>query len=370
MAPALLLAAGNQNFGFDPPGWLDPFFYVGYFWHYPEHLPMFDKYYKISRLPWVLPGFVAHHLAGAIAGTYVLMYSTMAAGAVAMYLLVRDATGHAAVAVVVAVAWGCCTWGHGIGGWNYHMLAAAAYYLAASWLVLRAALGRSPRLASALAGVCLACAIHTHLFMVVLTPLLLLFHVAIVPATTGERLFPRIARDWLLVASGGLGVTVVLGAINAATGGEWLFFMPQVRYTLWLAQPGSNTEWVGDPRRWLPSAWYLVLPLLFLVAGVPVLFGRWSAPERRILVVLVAQAWMAFVVLCFFQFIRRQTVLDHNYQAFSAYIHAFPCLAAVPGHRHTRSGDPSPGARSVCRHGRRTRHAGAVAADAVATMDE
>ena len=58
LAPAVLLAAGNDAFGFDPPGYLDSFVYVGYFWHYPEHLWVFDdnSNYKISRLPWILAG--------------------------------------------------------------------------------------------------------------------------------------------------------------------------------------------------------------------------------------------------------------------------------------------------------------------------
>ena len=69
LAPAVLLAAGNDAFGFDPPGYLDSFVYVGYFWHYPEHLWVFDdnSNYKISRLPWILPGYVLHALAGPVA---------------------------------------------------------------------------------------------------------------------------------------------------------------------------------------------------------------------------------------------------------------------------------------------------------------
>ena len=38
LVPGVLLAAGNDGFGFDPPGHVDAFVYLGYFWHYPEHL--------------------------------------------------------------------------------------------------------------------------------------------------------------------------------------------------------------------------------------------------------------------------------------------------------------------------------------------
>ncbi len=145
LAPAVLLAAGNDAFGFDPPGYLDSFVYVGYFWHYPEHLWVFDdnSNYKISRLPWILPGYVLHALAGPIVASYVLAYVTLALGAVALFLLVKECLDDRGSAAIVSVAWACCTWAHGNGGWNYQVLIASGYYLMTCWLVVRAARGRS-----------------------------------------------------------------------------------------------------------------------------------------------------------------------------------------------------------------------------------
>ena len=188
LTPAVLLTAGNDGFGFDAPGFVDPFAYLGNFWHYAEHLPRFDGDYRISRLPWVLPGFAAHAVGGEIVGAYILNYLTMAAAAVALYLLVRDAINDRETASVVAVAWACCTPSHGVGGWNYHVLAAGAYYLAACWLVLRAARGPSSQRAAFLAGVLLACAVHTHLFLVAYFPLVaLLYWSALPPAQVAYR---------------------------------------------------------------------------------------------------------------------------------------------------------------------------------------
>jgi hypothetical protein len=38
---------------------------------------------------------------------------------------------------------------------------------------------------------------------------------------------------------------------------------------------------------------------------------------------------MAFAVMCFFQFIRRVTMLDYAYMAFPLYLHAFPAIGAM-----------------------------------------
>jgi hypothetical protein len=332
LTPAVLLAAGNDGFGFDGPGLVDSFIYLGNFWHYLEHLPRFDNDYKISRLPWVLPGFAAHALGGEIAGAFVLDYLTMAAGAVALYLLVRDAVNDRAAAAVIAVAWACCTPGHGVGGWNYHMLATGAYYLAACWFVLRAARGPSRRHAAFLAGVLLACAVHTHLFLVAYFPLVALLYWSALPPARGRSLAQAV-RHLILLVIGALAVTALLMAVNGVTGGKWVFFENQINFTLREWGSDAYPLWVGDPLLWIPTAMHLVIPVLFMTAGLGHLGRSTAQPSSRLRVSFVVQAWAAFAILCFFQFVRRVPMLDHYYFAFVAYFCAFPCAAAaLAGH--------------------------------------
>jgi hypothetical protein len=71
-------------------------------------------------------------------------------------------------------------------------------------------------------------------------------------------------------------------AVNRLTGGDWLFFMPQIRYTLSLAQPGRNVWWIADPFQWIPVATYVVLPALFMVAGLGVAARRTRGSDSRV----------------------------------------------------------------------------------------
>ena len=328
LIPAALLLAGNSSFGFDPPGFLDSFVYVGYFWHYPEHLWVFDdnSNYKISRLPWILPGYIAHLLAGTTGAAYLLAYFPLALGAVAIYLLIRDGLHDRTAAGVVSVAWACCTWAHGIGGWSYHMLAAAAYYMMACWLAVRVA--RQPStLAAVLAGVFLASAIHTHLFLVVFTPFVSLLYWAALPQSPAPPL-ARSVRAALLAAGGGAALTLILASVNRATGGDWLFFLPQIEHSWTLSQPGNDRWWLGLTD-WIPSARHLIIPVLLMIASLPVLALRPRGPDRRLAIALAASAWMAFAVMCFFQFVRRMTMLDYSYMSFPLYLHAFPAIGAM-----------------------------------------
>ena len=329
LAPAVLLAGRNDAFGFDPPGFLDSFVYVGYFWHYPEHLWVFDdnNNYKISRLPWILPGYVLHALTGPIVASYLLAYFTLALGAVALFLLVKECLNDRGSAALVSVAWACCTWAHGNGGWNYQVLVASGYYLMACWLVVRAARASSGR-AALLAGAFFASAVHTHLFLVVFAPLVAVLYIVALPPEEGRKAARSVGAAGLVIA-GGLVLTAVLAVINSATGGSWMFFMPQVDQAMRVTNPDYDHWWQGNASQWLPTARYLVMPLAAMVAGLGALLVRRSEGSRRMPWTLVGLAWAALVIMCYSQMARRLTTLDYSYLAFALYPHAFACLAVA-----------------------------------------
>ncbi len=327
LPPAVLLGARNDAFGFDPPGWLDSFIYLGYFWHYPEHLWVFDdnSNYKISRLPWVLPGAVAHSLFSAVTAARVLAYLALASAAVALYLHVRDAIKDRHAAAFVSVLLACCVGMHAPGGWYYQALPAAGYYLWACWLVTRAASARQRTVAwAAAAGACYAAAVHTHVFLAVFAPLLGLLCWGTLTVEPGER-WVRWRTVALAAVAGGVGLTAVLAAVNRATGGEWLFFLPQLEIALKLSK---GDPWWLPTNQWLPQATYLVLPIVMTATGLTSGYRLWKT-EQRPEGTLVALPCVALALTCVFQFWTRETTLDYDYMAFVLYLHAFPAVATA-----------------------------------------
>jgi hypothetical protein len=316
LVPVLLACLAPADYLFDPPACLDSTMYVGYFLHYPEHLPLMDGYYKISRLPWVLPGVACYHAFGAFRGAYVLALATMAFGLLCLYLLLRHALDHYTALVGVALL-GTCRLFHGVGGWNYHMGMAMDYYLLTVLCVVRAAASARPGRWYFLAGVALSLVIFTHLSMAMLAPGLAMQYVLSCRAA-GRKLSPY---DALAVAAGALAATALLAVVSASTGGDFRFFMPQVTYTLWLA--GHGNPWYQPLAVWLPAAHWLALPAAALLACplTWLLLGRPAAgPGRsRALAVAGFQAQLVLGVLaaCYSQFVKHQTVLDNPYQAAS-----------------------------------------------------
>jgi hypothetical protein len=312
---AALLLAGNENFGFDPAGMLDPFMYFGYFWHYPDHAPRLTFDYKASRLPWIVPGYVAHAIASPTVASYLLVFATLSAGGAALYLIVRDITRNRAAAAVIGAAWTSCSWVHGIGGWNYHMLAAADYFLVANWLTIRTARTHSTW-SGVMTGVFAAAAIHTHLLFASLMPLAGVIYWWGPEARASKR---DLTNDIARGLAGALGVTFLLAIVNVTTGGDWLFFMPQL---LRARQLLRHDNWWLEAREWMPRATYLIVPAAFMIASA-VTFLRPGRPRAARAVVL--QSWAACGIMCVAQFGRQQAVLDHGYLAFPLYIYAFIC---------------------------------------------
>ena len=319
---SVLLLAGNEDFGFDPAGWLDPFMYFGYFWHYPDQVWGVAHDYKASRLPWIVPGYLIHTVADPVAASYALVFTTLSSGGVAVYLLLRDITGDRSAAAVVAVAWTACTWVHGIGGWNYHMLAAADYFLIGTWLSLRSARTHS-RAAAVWSGVCIAAAVHTHLFFAAFVPLVALTYWS--GFSVGEPFLRQAHADAWRGVAGALGLTLVLAAVNVAAGGGWLFFMFQLDRA---RQLEAYDDWWVDAARWLPHASYLIVPAVLMTLALARVRAGDDENDRRARV-LVLQAWLALGIMSAPQFILQQATLNEGYLAFPLYVYAFACGGVV-----------------------------------------
>jgi hypothetical protein len=165
------------------------------------------------------------------------------------------------------------------------------------------------------------------LFLIVFAPLVAALYLAAVPPDGRRRFLPSVAAAcW--AAAGALVLTIALMGINRGTGGAWSFFMPQIEQAIKLTQPDYDHWWRGDVSQWLPAARYLVIPLAILVAGLAVPF-RGHDRNSRLSLTLVALAWAAFGIMCYFQFLGRETTFDYSYMAFVLYPHAFACLGAV-----------------------------------------
>src|SRR5438105_3516437 len=75
---------------YNPVGYLDPWFYTGYFNNLGQLYEWFGPTYYFSRLPWIVPGYIAYHLLPAEWAYFALHGCFLYLGGIFTYLLLSS----------------------------------------------------------------------------------------------------------------------------------------------------------------------------------------------------------------------------------------------------------------------------------------
>jgi 4-amino-4-deoxy-L-arabinose transferase-like glycosyltransferase len=254
---------------YTPPGFIDPWFYLGHFLRFPQFVQGFNPTYYGSRLSWNLVGHLIHQLFPPLVANAVLHIGVYSIAVVCLYAIIRRTLSRP-TALVTSVLMGTYSYFLAAVGWDYVDGMGIAYSLVTLFCLTRAA--ESPRrwLWLGLAGVSFGATIHTNLVWFVLTPSFGLYYVL---TEQRIRVYQRLMLGLIWGSCGGLLLTVLLGLTNWAYGGQFLFFMPSVDMALhYDARPFTKPL-----SQWLPKAYWLVPIGLFGVTSLVVcLWQRWQ----------------------------------------------------------------------------------------------
>jgi hypothetical protein len=228
----LVLLALNDEWIWDSTSFFDNHVYVGFFRHYLEFNYPYVENYKQSRLPFLLPGVLLYRLLPDGVAHHALFLLFLFGEAALTFIWARRRFGdHAGFAVAAARAG--FTWAH--TGPSYHNQPASMYFMAA--LCLLDAPARLPSWARAmLAGAAFGCAVTTNSITAGLTPV---FGLYALMATPRPWTVKSVGRNALASVAGAALAMAALGAINAALGGPFLFFIEQVTASVLLVQKQS-----------------------------------------------------------------------------------------------------------------------------------
>ena len=299
----------------------DNWIYIKYFsvWAsaHPELRQIMDEHYKATRVPWILPGFLAYRfIFEPLTATYVLHLVVLIGGALAFWAGTRRLFGNG-VALVTTLLLMAYPGFHGSGitrFWNYHGQINLVYYLLAMLCVVFGATSRRPIVWYAGAGAAMAACLFTGLTYVLVAPAFGAFALAVHPWISVRRL--------LLMVGGGLAGAVIglalFGAANALAGGQFLFFWRQITYSF---------EWAGNlaPRaaffEWFPgwfkgAAWLGFPPLValgFIFALVPLTRSVANRDQRWIVIGCWVQLLVAWGVLLLGE-VYEQAMVEIAYQ--------------------------------------------------------
>lgn len=286
----LVMTAINDSWIYTAVGYLDPWYNVGYFLHYNNE-QFLNEYYKISRLSWIIPGYVIYQIFNPLVANFILHAGVLFISAAALFIGLRRLfpIGPAFIAAAMLTVYSPF---HGSGGWDYQTTPSGAYYLVAFALVCHAAFSPRRLWLLFLTGMSFGAAVHANVLFVNMLPILAAHYFVTVQARRTAPLTPAsVAMACAVVLAGILAVTVLMGLINLLVGRDFIFFKVMLGIvTSYVADTGNVKQW------WLPwsSLWftnsavftYLTLPLVVCLASVAALLRAWLGRARCDIVAL------------------------------------------------------------------------------------
>jgi 4-amino-4-deoxy-L-arabinose transferase-like glycosyltransferase len=252
-------------------GWLDDWFYFGYFLELRQRMQRFPGTYYGSRLSWVLPGHLAYKFLPPQIAAYVLHFGVYYVAILSLYITLKHLVGRRAALIAAMLMGGYCffLWA---AGWDYVDGAGLMYFLMTTLALTLASEGKYQKTWLALAGVFCGAMIYSQLFLVVFTPSILLYYFVVNRSWRGSSL----VLAALSFTSGFLVISLIFGLVNYKLGGDFLFYAPSVREAIDLSRKAN--PWSRPFHVWWRQATWLVMPALIFFTS---LVSLWNFRRQR-----------------------------------------------------------------------------------------
>jgi hypothetical protein len=241
----------------------DTWIYLGHFLNLPSYLQIYtsDIFYYITRLSWVLPGFLAYQTLPPLVANVVLRLFLFYATTFSVYGALTAV--HHRAALLASLVMSNYSYFLLATGWDYVDGAGIAYFSLTIWMLVLAN-NRSRRwLYMLLAGAAATAMITANIFTATFTPCFVLVYLLL------ER--GRSLRNHTLALSegvlGAVSLLAILGAASVSLGGEFLFFRRTFEFALSVAMMPSN-PWHYSDSLWPINSGHLVWPEIIFAAVV------------------------------------------------------------------------------------------------------
>lgn len=279
IAIPLVIAAINPIWLMNRAGDIDVWMYYGYFRHLYQFADQFvwpANAYIGTRIPYILPGYITHRIAGDALHHYVfniaILYSTIALSF--FYMLRKHLTLDVAAATVALILTNYFLL-RSIG-WDYVDKCVLAYEALTFAMLAWAPDARRPWVAMVAAGFFAASMLFVHIASAILFPIFLMYSGYVAQnLSTARQWREHVLRLALFGAAGAALAQILWGGLTVALhGGPFFFIMRQVNFVA----PNLNVAWNYPTAVLIERGYWIIYHLAAciasLVAIVMVLTGR------------------------------------------------------------------------------------------------
>ncbi len=286
-------------------GWIDAWIYLGHFVDLKQHLNTFAGTYYGTRLPWILPGFLAHQFFSPLLANYIFHLVFYCCSTISLFLILKHTLDRRTALITTILM--SFSFIFLLSQGSHYIDGAGVTYLLLTLLILTPKKNaRRPKLRLLMAGMFYGCLIYTQLFLITFTPIIIIYYYFINPEHKLKSL-----RHCLY---GFIAITLLLCFINYCLNGIFFFFMPIVNWTSNFVSSGVNSWWTPISTWWM-KAWWLLVPLITLIGSF--LSTRHSLNQR---VLILFQGCFIINVLMYIalDLFAKQPVL--SYVFYSSYL--------------------------------------------------
>ena len=312
---------------YNPFGTIDPWLYTALWTNFDQIYESFPRTYYISRVPWIVPGYILNAIFDARTAFLVLHTLFFLGGGVLFYVLSRRWLGVAAAAIGYVALIGSQMY-FNAHRWDYQEGAVLTYMIGAyAFSLVRT---RSPWLRAAslaLGGAFAAAMVTTRIIDVAYLVGLPLLYVAVTADLSWAQRARQFGRDVAAFAAGAVALLVACGLFAKANGEEFLYFMPQVRVVQ--ATSGGYNQLPVD--LWLPYEPSLWTPLLVVLFAVVVLAvgPKHDGLARRVLLASAVWVSLDYGAFAVWQYLGDGWLFNLSYYFSSFLVPTLLCLTAA-----------------------------------------
>lgn len=313
---------------YSPIGFLDPWYYPGYFTNFEHMVRQFGLTYYVSRLPYILYGLFSYkmfspEIANAfikISILFVCLYSLF--GVVSHFY-------NRSIALITCLAFAFNTYATSAFAWDYPDGPAIAFTFIGFYFALIPHKQIPSKFQLILPGVCFAMAVYTNLLSA-----LILF-----PGTIALLIFKngtsieKIYKDGITLFLGIGSITIIFALLSILFLGNHNFYWPQFAQLIYtMSQKGYLAGMWGTGYSWIKEAFRLFG--IFGLAGIGtwyILLNYSKAKEDAFLKFSYFFFLFSLILYCIAEFILNSLVLRVFYSSTYLVVPTFIFLASLFG---------------------------------------
>ncbi|NJM68427.1 MAG: hypothetical protein HC851_23570 [Acaryochloris sp. RU_4_1] len=266
----LILLSINRTWIFSSHGLADPWIYLGHFLRLEQHLNVFTGTYYITRLSWIIPGYLVYKLFPPLIANYVLHLGFYYTAVISLYLILKLTVNRRA-ALLAAILMGCYSYFLVAIGWDYVDGAGITYFLVTVLMLTCAGMVAHNKVWLYLSGFFYAALIYSNTGWGVFTPSLAVYYFSINHIHRKNSVLTSLVFPVI----GFLCITLLLCTVSYTINRQFLFFLPSLTFSIeTINQPNP---WKADWKTWFPYATWLILPCLTFLVSIITLLSNWLA---------------------------------------------------------------------------------------------